>query len=255
MVLTEIVMNRHQIVASLVDKPPFFVRLLRYIKDSNSMDMLMTLMQEIFASTKDAVRLSTLRSLPLVIQNFTPRQLSMFNRVVAVLCSKTSEDHRGLLPPPECVPPDLCATCCNSNFLVSEIECFIPRLVLLLTSELPAKGVLNSQLVSASDHSHTFEDESDDASNIIDQWKKLKNQIGGELDSSAPNAWSQQPTTVMLPRSQVPPTILATEDGDNNQYDGDDTVSVSLTSLEKFVWAQMQAGNIALNNFLCIVNH
>ena len=99
-----------------------------------------------------------MEALPALLESFSPRGLSLVGRALAVLLAKAAEDTggEGGLPPLECVPPDLCASCANNAALL-EVPNLLPRIVSLLRLKLPPPGLwghMLSQLPLPNLHPH-----------------------------------------------------------------------------------------------------
>ena len=86
----------------------------------------------------DLLALSTVPDLPLIVESLTPRGLALFCRALAGIFSKNDEPGPDGMPPPECIPPDLCTVCQNRALLLS-IEPLIPRVVRLLAVGPPPR--------------------------------------------------------------------------------------------------------------------
>ena len=85
-------------------------------------------------------------ALPGLVTRLPPRGLALFARTMASLFSKPeppldASRQPGLdphLPPPECVPPHLCAACANRQ-LLCDVPHLAPKLVQLLRSPRPPR--------------------------------------------------------------------------------------------------------------------
>ena len=86
----------------------------------------------LLAAGDELFPLSTVDNLPGLVDSLTPKGLALFCRALAGIFSK-SDDQAGFdgLPPPECVPPNLCTVCVNRAILL-DIHALIPRIVKLL---------------------------------------------------------------------------------------------------------------------------
>ena len=77
-----------------------------------------------------------------IVKSLDPRALSLFCRTIAALFSKPEPPSTSSLPPPECVPPNLCSACANRALLV-EIPMLLPRVVALLKARDPPRRLVS----------------------------------------------------------------------------------------------------------------
>ena len=62
--------------------------------------------------------------------------MALFCRALASIFSKNDEAALDGVPPPECIPPNLCVVCVNRALLL-EIDTFVPRVIRLLDVKRP----------------------------------------------------------------------------------------------------------------------
>jgi hypothetical protein len=76
--------------------------------------------------------LASIPGLPALLGSLSPRSLALAGRALAVLLARAAEATLAEgLPEPECVPPELCASCANNQLLL-ETPRLLERIVLLL---------------------------------------------------------------------------------------------------------------------------
>ena len=69
--------------------------------------------------------LASVAALPSLLEQLSPAGLSLVGRALAVLLAKAAEQSMDGVPAPECVAPDLCASCANNQLLL-EVPCLEP---------------------------------------------------------------------------------------------------------------------------------
>ena len=84
----------------------------------------------------DQFPLESVDDLPGLISSLTPKGLALFCRALASIFSKNDEAALDGVPPPECIPPNLCVVCVNRALLL-EIDTFVPRVIRLLDVKRP----------------------------------------------------------------------------------------------------------------------
>ncbi len=114
--------------------------LFRLMGDKRTVDNALTLAQELLAVGPDVFPLDADPSLVPLIESLLPRGLALVGRALAVLLAKSAEQSTEGVPAPECVAPDLCASCANNKLLVG-IPSLLPRIVALLRLKAPPPGL------------------------------------------------------------------------------------------------------------------
>ena len=86
----------------------------------------------LLAAGDELFPLSSVDNLPGLVNSLTPKGLALFCRALAGIFSK-GDDQASFdgLPPPECVPPNLCTVCVNRAILL-DVNVLIPRIIRLL---------------------------------------------------------------------------------------------------------------------------
>eukprot|EP00965_Chrysotila_dentata_P245948 6206867-Pleurochrysis_carterae.AAC.1 len=113
--------------------------------DKATVDAALTLAQELLAVGLDIFPLSSVDAMPELIGSLSPRGLSLFGRALAVLLAKSAEQTMDGIPAPECVAPDLCASCANNQMLLC-MPSLLERIVALLTLRAPPPGLWSHML-------------------------------------------------------------------------------------------------------------
>ena len=108
---------------SLSLQRPLLVLLFRLMAERSTVDAALTLAQELLAVGPDIFPLSCVAALPRLLEGLSPSGLSLVGRALAVLLAKAAEQTMDGVPAPECVAPDLCASCANNQLLLS-VPCF-----------------------------------------------------------------------------------------------------------------------------------
>jgi hypothetical protein len=75
-------------------------------------------------------------ALPSLLEQLSPSGLSLVGRALAVLLAKAAEQSMDGVPAPECVPPDLCASCANNQLLLEVLH--LPRSPCVTVLVVPA---------------------------------------------------------------------------------------------------------------------
>eukprot|EP01052_Picozoa_sp_SAG31_P018638 SAG31_NODE_1328_length_8747_cov_11.561474_3_plen_216_part_00 len=159
----------------------------------------------------DLLPLSSIEELPLIVESLTPRGLALFCRALAGIFSKNDEPGPDGMPPPECIPPDLCTVCQNRALLLA-IEPLIPRVVRLLAIGSPPRWLcpMPNQTLQA-DHG--------------DSWATLG--AGGDLP--------EDQVTILLTEEQIPQGLPA------ESYPGSGLFMVQLAAFKQAAWSTLQA--------------
>ena len=157
-VLADYAISDGELAEAFATHQPLLALLFRLMAHSELVDASLTLLQELLAVGIDIFPLAQVEALPALLESLSPRGLSLVARALAVLLAKAAEDTggEGGLPPPECVPPDLCASCANNAALL-EVPNLLPRIVSLLRLKLPPPGLwghMLSQLPLPNLHPH-----------------------------------------------------------------------------------------------------
>ena len=225
-ILTELTLADEAAAVALAQVPSLLPRLFVFMEREAVLDNAVALTQELFAAGPDLFSLESVLCLDGIVKSLDPRALSLFCRTIAALFSKPEPPSISSLPPPECVPPNLCSACANRALLV-EIPMLLPRVVALLKARDPPRRLWpGQQLVTISPHgigSMLHSSEQDDT------WDSF----------TAPRRRTSYSSEVMvvLPQDQVPPGIQAMPVGHVDQG----LMAVNLEAFERELWATLQA--------------
>mmetsp|Transcript_35490 Transcript_35490/g.47914 ORF Transcript_35490/g.47914 Transcript_35490/m.47914 type:complete len:926 (-) Transcript_35490:162-2939(-) len=223
-ILTELSLAEDHAAASLTMLPQLLPRLFELMGMDDTLDGAVSLAQELLATGAELFSLSTVQDLALLVQGLQPRALSLFCRTMATLFSKPEPGPALSLPPPECVPPHLCAACANRALLV-EMPHFLPRMLTLLKSSDPPRRLWPTRhLIVGNPSAHMHEPTPNDT------WETL---------TTPGREWVPQETMIVLPSDQVPPGLSAAPLP--NIHGPHDYQLVKLEAFERELWATLQA--------------
>uniref|UniRef100_A0A7S2WD35 Uncharacterized protein n=2 Tax=Rhizochromulina marina TaxID=1034831 RepID=A0A7S2WD35_9STRA len=215
--------------ASCLSQQPFLLpQLFVLMQHPAVLDGAVSLAQELLAAGPDFFALDNVMHLGLVVESLPPRALALFCRTVAALFSKPEPPSTSNLPPPECVPPNLCAACTNRAALLT-IAGFLPKVLVLLDSPVPPRGlwptrpaeIIAGGLPAAVSASGT-------SGADVDSWDEFVQRSDG---STPPG----RDTMIVLPADQVPPSLSAAPIGNG------ELVILRLSAFERELWTTLQA--------------
>jgi len=211
--------------------------LFQLMGDKQTVDAALTLAQELLAVGLDIFPLSCVHALPELLAGLSPRGLSLVGRALAVLLAKSAEQSMDGIPAPECVAPDLCASCANNQLLLA-MPCLLPRIVALLRLRAPPPGLWGHMLAQLPN-----------TQGLVPQWPD-ESEHGWEALGEAPAPHM----VVLLSPEQVPPALreLVTSNpavifpGLNaaptmNLNTGQVQGSLHLAALQTALWSTLQA--------------
>uniref|UniRef100_A0A7S4BXM2 Uncharacterized protein n=1 Tax=Chrysotila carterae TaxID=13221 RepID=A0A7S4BXM2_CHRCT len=235
-ILAELAISDVHQAEVLASQRPLLALLFNLMGDKATVDAALTLAQELLAVGLDIFPLSSVDAMPELIGSLSPRGLSLFGRALAVLLAKSAEQTMDGIPAPECVAPDLCASCANNQMLLC-MPSLLERIVALLTLRAPPPGLWShmlAQLPSTQGIVHQWAEESEHG------WEQL-------LEAPAPQM------VVLLSPEQVPPGLreLVTTNpalifpGNTapglNLNTGHMQGSLHLAALQTALWSTLQA--------------
>ena len=148
-------------------------------------DGAVSLAQELLAAGPDLFVLTDVTGLHRIVPSLPPRALSLFCRTLAALFSKPEPPSSSPLPPPECVPPNLCPSCANRGLLV-DIPGLLPRIVALLRSPAPPRRLWPAHHLYSPHGPIRYSDIPDDT------WTSLRRPLHPRVQRrSGPHGWAR----------------------------------------------------------------
>lgn len=144
-ILAELAITDLQQAEAFASQHHLLATLFVLMGDRQVVDSALTLAQELLSVGPDVFPLSTVPHLPELISKLSPRGLSLMGRALAVLLAKSAEQTMDGVPAPECVPPDLCASCANNAALLAMPK-LLERIVALLRLKSPPPGLWGHML-------------------------------------------------------------------------------------------------------------
>jgi hypothetical protein len=260
--------------ASLSQSRTLLPVLFELMQTSLLVDGAVSLAQELLAAGPDLFVLEEVTHLARLVPALPPRALALFCRTIAALFSKPEPPSSSPLPPPECVPPNLCAACANRGLLV-DIPGLLPRIVQLLRAEGPPRRLWPAQHLYSPNGPIRYSEIPDDT------WTSLRqpptqasngslglreglglgaeglNLLGSDGDNennrlgrangrlrNANDRYARQYRQVMvvLPEDQLPPGLEGTPMNIGNAHAGFDNNLriVRLEAFEKELWTTLQ---------------
>jgi len=236
-VLAELAISDVHQAEVLASQRPLLALLFQLMGEKHTVDAALTLAQELLAVGLDIFPLSYVHALPELLASLSPRGLSLVGRALAVLLAKSAEQTMDGIPAPECVAPDLCASCANNQLLLS-MPCLLPRIVALLRLRAPPPGLWGHMLAQLPN-----------TQGLVHQWQD-ENEHGWDHLGEAPAPHM----VVVLSPDQVPPALreLVTSNpavifpGLNatppvNMNTGQVQGSLHLAALQTALWSTLQA--------------
>lgn len=131
-ILAELAIADVSFAQAIATHRPLLALLFRLLTDKRLVDAALTLAQELLAVGPAVFPLASIPGLPDLLGSLSPRSLALAGRALAVLLARAAEATLAEgLPEPECVPPELCASCANNQLLL-ETPKLLERIVLLL---------------------------------------------------------------------------------------------------------------------------
>jgi len=137
-----------QVAEAFATQRPLVAALFALMGDRRTVDAALTLAQELLSVGADVFPLSAVPNFSELIRGLSPRGLSLMGRALAVLLAKTAEQNQDGVPAPECVPPELCASCANNAVLLA-LPQLLERIVRLLQTEAPPAGLWDHMLTAS----------------------------------------------------------------------------------------------------------
>ncbi|KAL3912601.1 MAG: hypothetical protein SGPRY_008281, partial [Prymnesium sp.] len=226
---------------ALSTRRPLMSLLFRLMGDKHTVDAALTLAQELLAVGRDIFPLSSVPNLPQLLVSLSPRSLALVGRALAVLLAKAAERSTDGVPAPECVAPDLCASCANNQMLLA-IPSLLSRIIALLRLKAPPPGLWGHMLAQLPN-----------SQGLMQQWHDEREQDWAQLGESltpSPHVLvllspeqippglrelvSTNPAMVLPGAHTTPiPTLLQAEGGAHE--------TLHLSSLQAALWSTLQA--------------
>lgn len=194
--LAELAIGDRAVAESLATRRSLVALLFELMAEKKLVDVALTLAQELLSVGRHVFPLQELPELPRLLSSLSPRGLSLVGRAIAVLLAKAAEEVDevpGAPPPPECVPPDLCASCRNNRLLL-ELPELLPRVVALLRLAAPPAGLSGHMLAQLGPS----------AQGLVDAIPAHDEQGWDSLDIEPP---ATPHIVVLLAPEQVPPAL------------------------------------------------
>lgn len=240
-ILAELAISDTHQAEALSTQHALLALLFRLMGDKHTVDAALTLAQELLAVGPDIFPLSAVPQLPQLLFSLSPRGLSLVGRALAVLLAKAAEQTMDGVPAPECVAPDLCASCANNHMLLA-IPSLLPRIIALLRLRAPPPGLWGHMLAQLPN-----------AQALMQQWQDEREHDWAHLgESRAPSPH----VVVLLAPEQVPPALrelvtanpgmgLPAAGAGNTPLPGffpaEAHESLHLSSLQNALWCTLQA--------------
>ena len=140
-ILAELAIADASFAQAIATHRPLLALLFRLLTDKRLVDAALTLAQELLAVGPAVFPLASIPGLPALLGSLSPRSLALAGRALAVLLARAAEATLAEgLPEPECVPPELCASCANNQLLL-ETPRLLERIVTLLRMRAPPVGL------------------------------------------------------------------------------------------------------------------
>jgi hypothetical protein len=206
--LTELCATHPRHMARLTQVDGVLQQLFGLMRFSDLIDSALGLL---LSAGNDVVSLTTVDGLPGIVQSLSPRGLALFCRALAGIFSKNDEPGDADMPPPECIPPNLCTVCLNREVLL-KIELLLPRVVRLLAVGPPPHWLC------------PMPNQPNHMANLGDSWATL----GAEQPA-------EPPLTILLTEEQIPQGLPAT------RYPNSQLFMVQLSAFKQAAWNTLQA--------------
>jgi len=191
-ILAELAISDPHQAEALSTNRALIALLFRLMGEKQTVDAALTLAQELLAVGPDIFPLSAVPQLPQLLASLSPRGLSLVGRALAVLLAKAAEQTMDGVPAPECVAPELCASCANNQMLLA-IPSLLSRIIKLLKLRAPPPGLWSHMLAQLPN-----------AQPMLHHWHEEREHDWAQLgESRAPS----QHVVVLLSADQVPPAL------------------------------------------------
>lgn len=236
-ILAELAISDGHLAEAFATHQSLLALLFRLMGQRELVDASLTLAQELLAIGPEIFPLSCVPQLPALLTSLSPRLLALVGRALAVLLAKAAEDPMEGLPAPECVAPNLCASCSNNQLLLAVPE-LLPRIVGLLRLRTPPPGLWGHMLAQLPN-----------AAGLVEHLHDEGEQSWSNLGEAAPTPH----VVVLLSPDQVPPALRELVAANPAvifpgltlppamQHGGEPPGSLSLSALQAALWSTLQA--------------
>jgi hypothetical protein len=237
-IMTELVATMDHHAKTVSQHPRTLPLLFTLMGQKESIHRALTLALKLLSAIDDCFPLSDVNGFSHIISSLSPHNLAIVCRALAVLLSKPLEQSMEGLPPPECVPPNLCTKCKNNQLLVL-LPDLLPRIVHLLSMPSPPNSLFRKTLL--------LELVSSGLAMPLAQW----NVYGDDREDS----WEVATSSVAGPAAREMPVLFPmNERSDTTLADlgvpcqeitnAGNFQIVQLSVLERSLWANLQADQL-----------